>query len=43
MKDWSSYRVGRKHERENIKKDLMKLVEEKKTKTEIVQYIKNQL
>jgi len=40
--NWQYY-VGRKHERDFIKKDLIKLVEERKTKTEIVQYIINQL
>lgn len=36
----SMYYVGRKHERQAIKKDLMRLVEEKKTKTELIEHIK---
>jgi len=40
--NWQYY-VGRKHEREHIKKELVELIEEKKTKTEIVLYIINKL
>jgi hypothetical protein len=36
--NWEYY-VGRKHERENIKKDLVQLINEKKTKMEIKQFI----
>jgi hypothetical protein len=37
--NWQYY-LGRKHERNTIKKDLIKLIQEKKTKTEIVDYIR---
>ena len=38
--NWGSYRVGRKHEKEAIKNDLMKLIEDKKTKDEIIEFIR---
>ncbi len=36
----SMYYVGRKHERQSIKKELNQLVEEKKKKSEIIDAIR---